>query len=33
MRQAAATIFWVTKRSGRSGDSWLKRIPEQANTP
>jgi len=25
-------IFGVTKRSGRNGDSWLKRMPEQAYT-
>ena len=33
IRPAAATIFLVTKRSGRSGDSWLKRMPELACNP
>jgi hypothetical protein len=27
IRRAAVTIFRVTKRSGRNGDSWLKRMP------
>ena len=31
--QAAETILRVTKRPGRSGDSWLKRMPLQANSP
>src|SRR2546430_13175415 len=33
IRQAAQTIFFVTKRSGRSGDSWLNRMPLAANRP
>ena len=28
--RAADTISLVTNRSGRNGDSWLKRIPENA---
>ena len=28
---AVLTTLRVTKRSGRNGDSWLNRIPEQAN--
>ena len=31
IRAAAAVILRVTKRSCRSGDSWLNRKPEQAN--
>ena len=30
MRAAPRVILRVTKRSGRSGDSWLKSNPEQA---
>jgi len=30
IRQAAVTIFLVTKRTGLKGDLWLHKIPEQA---
>jgi hypothetical protein len=30
---AVEIIFRVTKRAGRKGDSWLKRIPVQADKP
>ena len=33
IRRATWMIFCVTNRSGRSGDSWLKRIPLQAKIP
>ena len=33
IRQTALTIFLVTKRSGRKGDSWLNKIPVAAKSP
>jgi hypothetical protein len=32
-RPHAFDVFWVTKRFGRNGDSWLARMPVQAYMP